>query len=140
MVAEQSGTDASPDRRTSRQPRQPGGRKNVVKVLLSDQERERLAGRARVAGVSVQRLLVEAALAGDAQTATERRGLIAEFAGARRLVAQVSNNVNQLARAANATGEIPAELSATMHAATRMIARLEAAMVALTGGQNGAVR
>ncbi|MEU9019213.1 plasmid mobilization relaxosome protein MobC [Actinomadura sp. NPDC048394] len=120
-------------RKTARLTRAPGGRQNVVKVLLTDEEKVRIAARAKVAGVSVQRLMIEAALAGDEQTASERRGLVDEFTGARRLVAAIGRNLNQLTRAANATGELPPELSATMHATAQALARLNAATERLDG-------
>ena len=40
------------------------------------------------------------------ETPTERRQLIAELFEARRLLATVANNVNQLARAANISGQV----------------------------------
>lgn len=119
--------------RAVRQRRQPGGRRHKHTVRLSDEEQELIVARAAAAGVSVPRLLVESALAGDAQTASERRALTTEFLGARRLLAAVGNNVNQLAMAANATGEIPPEIGATLHAVARVTARLEAAVADLTG-------
>lgn len=124
-------------RRGARQRREPGGRPYKHTVRLSEQEQAHIAARARGAGVSVPRLLVESALAGDAQTASERRALVAEFLGTRRLLAAVSNNVNQLAAAANATGEVPPELHATLHAVARVTARLDAAMADLTGVPQG---
>lgn len=120
-------------RPAARRRRLPGGRPHQHLVRLSDEEQVQIVARARVVGVSVPRLLVEAALAGDAQTASERRALVAEFLATRRLLARVSNNVNQLAAAANATGEVPAELRATMHAVARVTARLEASVAELTG-------
>jgi hypothetical protein len=56
--------------------------------------------------VSVPRLLVESALSG-VETPAERRAWIAELFELRRLLATVANNVNQLARTANTTGELP---------------------------------
>jgi hypothetical protein len=111
-----------------------GGRRHQHLVRLSDEEQVQILARARVAGVSVPRLLVESALAGDAQTASERRAQVTDLLGARRLLAAVSNNLNQLTRAANATGELPPELSATLHATARVIARLDAATAGLTDG------
>jgi hypothetical protein len=111
--------------------RHPGGRKNAVKVLLSDQERAVLAGRAAKAGLSLPRLLVETALAGDRRTASEQRGLIAEFLAVRRLVAAIGNNLNQLARVANAGGRAPEELPVVLEALGRVIDRLEDAVAAL---------
>ncbi|GAA2148736.1 plasmid mobilization protein [Actinomadura napierensis] len=120
-------------RKVTRLQRAPGGRQNVVKVLMTDEEKVQIAARAKVAGVSMQRLMIEAALAGDEQTASERRGLIAEFAGARRLVAAIGRNLNQLTRAANASGEVPQEVTATMHAAARALGRLSEATDKLSG-------
>jgi hypothetical protein len=133
MSGEQASSEAGAGRRAARQRRQPGGRPHKHTVKLSEQEQLLIEARAVVAGVTVPRLLVESALAGDAQTASERRALLAEFFGARRLLAAVSNNVNQLAAAANSTGEVPVELHATLHAVARVTARLDAAVTELTG-------
>jgi len=128
-VAEEQAVAGSGGRRGPRRlRRQPGGRPHAVKVLLSDAERERITARAAELGVSVPRLLVEAALAdGTRQTVSERHGLLAEFTGARRLVAKVSNNLNQLTAAMHSTGEVGPQLEATLHAAARTLARLERA-------------
>jgi ABC-type transporter Mla subunit MlaD len=140
-MADQLVDDEAPKpRKIARLTRVPGGRGKTVKVSMTDDEYLQVGARARVAGVSMQRLMIEAALAsgdgtaGGGMSASERRGLIAEFTGARRLVAQVSNNINQLAKVANATGEIPAEFSATMHAAARLLNRLDAAAGQLSRG------
>ncbi|MGK5555832.1 plasmid mobilization protein [Actinomadura kijaniata] len=127
-----SATDGG-GRQRARQRRHPGGRRHQALVKMSDEEYLQIAARAAVAGVSVPRLLVEAALAGDQQAASERRALVAEFLAVRRLLAAVSNNVNQLAMVANATGEVPAQLLATLHAVARVTARLEAATDELGG-------
>ena len=60
-------------------------------------------------GVSVPRLLVEAALAGDGWTPTQRRGLVRELLAARRDLAGLATNVNQLARWANTVERFPHE-------------------------------
>ncbi len=69
-------------------------------VTLTKAERDQLRARAAELRVSVPRLMVELALSG-VETPTERRHLVAELFEARRLLATVSNNVNQLARSAN---------------------------------------
>lgn len=125
-----------PVRRT-RLRRQPGGRRHTVWVRLSDREKAQLEERAKAGGVSVPRLLVESALLGDAQTAGERRQAIAELLGARRMVAAVGNNLNQLTRTANATGELPPQLGATLHAAFRVLQRLDAAAAPFDRGSGG---
>jgi uncharacterized protein (DUF1778 family) len=125
-------------RRRARQPRVSGGRPHKHTVRLSDKEQEQIEARAIVAGVSVPRLMVESALAGDAETASERRALVAEFLAVRRLLSAVSNNVNQLAKVANSTGETPPELSATLHATARVIKRLDNATARLAPNHRGA--
>lgn len=124
--------------RVSRLTRTPGGRRHVVKVLLTDEELLALEARAAVGGVSRQRLMIEAALTGDHATASERRALIAEFTGALRLLGRVGNNVNQLAKVANASGEMPPELAATLNALNRFMRRLDAAAGRVAGPTRGA--
>ncbi|MGH2868170.1 MAG: plasmid mobilization protein [Solirubrobacteraceae bacterium] len=92
----------------SRRDRQEVPRHASVKVRLSEDERAQLRARAAELGVSVPRLMVESALARwDGQTATERRRELAELFEIRRLLATVANNVNQLARGANISGQVP---------------------------------
>jgi len=81
--------------------------------------------------VSVPRLLVEAALAGDAVTASERRALISELLGARRMVVAMGGNLNQLTRMANTAGRVRPEVTAAAEAAQRAADRLAAAAAAV---------
>ncbi len=76
-------------------------------VLLTEEERDHLRARACELGVSVPHLLVESALSG-VETPAERRAWIAGLFELRRLLATVANNVNQLAKVANTSGELPA--------------------------------
>jgi hypothetical protein len=77
----------------------------IQKVKLTETEREELRARAGQLGVSVPRLLVESALEGR-ETPSDRRVLIVELFETRRLLATVANNVNQLAHAANISGQV----------------------------------
>lgn len=115
-----------------RLPKQPGGRKHVLKVRLTDEQRATVSRRASAAGVSMSRLMVEAALAGNARTATERRAIVIELLGARRLAAALGNNLNQLARIANATGQVPDQLPVALAAVERVLERLERVASELT--------
>ncbi len=90
-----------------------------------------LAQLAAAQGVTVPRLLVESALAGDRATAAQRRDAIVELFAVRRLLAAVSNNVNQVARHANAGEEFPADASAVLDAVRRLVPRISAAAEAL---------
>jgi hypothetical protein len=102
---------AGPERRVgrARRGRQDVPRRAEIKVKLSEAERVELRRRASDLGVSVPRLLVESALGDRAETATEHRREVAELFEVRRLLATVANNVNQLARVANTSGEVGAE-------------------------------
>ena len=82
-------------------------RRVYQQVTLSDDEQHQPRTRAAELGVSVPRLLVESALSG-VETPAERRAWVAEVFELRRLLATVANNVNQLARVANTSGELPA--------------------------------
>ena len=95
-----------PQGRTRRE-RQALPREAEQKVRLSLEEKRRLRERAMELGVSVPRLMVEAALSG-VETPAQRRAWIAELFELRRLLATVANNVNQLAKVANTSGELPA--------------------------------
>ncbi len=84
--------------------------------------------------VSVPRLLVEAAMSSELrETPTERKAAMAELFKAFRLLAGIANNVNQLAKVANATGDVPAELPATLAAARRIMERVDAMLDGLDG-------
>ncbi|MDP9848136.1 plasmid mobilization protein [Streptosporangium lutulentum] len=115
------------ERQPVRQRRQQGGRPHKHSVRMSQEEQAVVEARAGQAGVSVPRFLVEAGLAGDAATASQLRANAAELLAARRLVAAVGVNLNQLAKVANATGEVPAALEATMVATLQFLNRLDAA-------------
>lgn len=79
--------------------------------------------------VSVPRLLVEAAMSSELrETPTERKAAMAELFALHRLVAAISNNVNQIAKVANATGEIQGELRSTLDAVRRTAERIDDAI------------
>ena len=94
-------------------------------VRLNQAEHRELRERAAALGVSVPRLMVEAALEGR-QTPTERRNEIAALFEVRRLLATVANNVNQLARSANIAGQVSeqARLEQTLGEVDELVARL----------------
>ncbi len=95
-------------RQGRRRPRET--RPHRVQVRLSDLELEALEERAAGAGVSLPRLLVEAALVEPGASLMQMCGAprrprdLAALEDAVRALARVGSNVNQLARAAN-TGE-----------------------------------
>jgi hypothetical protein len=84
-----------------------GGRHLVVKVRLSDSEHDELRRRATTAGMSVQRFLFDAAMAGSATQSAERRRAQAEAQRARLVLTSIANNMNQLAKWANTNHVLP---------------------------------
>lgn len=106
-----------------------GGRRHRHEVKVSPEEEARLLRLALEQGVTVPRLLVESALASEAgETSTQRREAIAELFRIHRLLAAISNNVNQMARATNATGEVQAEMVSTLAAVRRTAQRIDDAV------------
>jgi hypothetical protein len=122
--------EAMPPRRQGRrrQANVDGGRKYRHEVLATEEQEGRLRKLADEQKVTVPRLLVESALAQRGETPTQRREAIAELFALHRLLSGVANNVNQLARATNATGELPDQLGAVLGAVRRTTARLDEAI------------
>ena len=104
-----------------------GGRLYKHEVKVSPEEEAALLVRANAQGVTIPRLLVESALAERAgETATERREQLAELFRLHRMLAALGNNLNQIARAANADGTIPVDLRAELvHTMTAVRASAE---------------
>lgn len=91
-----------------RRGRHPSGRHIRMSLRLSDTEDREIRRRASAAGVSPQRYLLEASLGGGRITVVDRGRRVDEFTLARRQLAGLATNINQLARRGNATGHIPA--------------------------------
>jgi hypothetical protein len=122
----------SPERRRfSRRRREnvEGGRQHVHKVKVSPEEEGKLARLAGAQHVTIPRLLVESALASESsETPTQRRQAMAELFALHRLLAAVSNNVNQIARATNATGEVQPETAVTLAKVREVAVRIDEAI------------
>ncbi len=82
---------------------EPGRRRVYQQVTLTAEEQQRLRERAEQLGVTVPRLMVEAALAGT-QTLTERADIRLRLDQLVQLLANIANNVNQVAHQANIEG------------------------------------
>ena len=129
-MAEDDGTQADRPRRPSRRRRREnaaGGRQHRHQVKVTAQEEARLLELAEAQGVTVPRLLVESAMAGErGETASERRAVITELFAVHRAVAGVANNVNQITRKLHTTDELAAETSQVLRAARATMQRLDA--------------
>jgi hypothetical protein len=87
-----------------------GGRQRQVIVRLTIDEHVALQGRAADANVSVQRYLLEAGLSGVAGDGAARRRSERELVATRGVLRAAGNNLNQLAKWANANGALPSHL------------------------------
>jgi uncharacterized protein (DUF1778 family) len=124
-----------PQRRFTRRRRAnvAGGREHAHRVRVSPQEHEVLVQRAEAQHVSVPRLLVESALSETGETPAQRQAAMVELFAVRRLLAAVSNNVNQVARHANAGEEFPQDAAAALTAVRRVVGRIDQAIDELSG-------
>ncbi len=109
-----------------------GGRRHSHRVLVTPEEEARLVQLAEAARVTVPRLLVESALSARGETTTQRRDMVAELFAVRRLLAAVSNNVNQIARHANAGEEFPADAAGALVGVRRVVERIDEAIDGLS--------
>lgn len=128
---------AGPHRKSERRRRVVGGRQHRHVVRVTAEEEGRLLGLALQYHVSVPKLLVDSALAGGADSAainaSVRKELLVQLFTAHRVLAGIANNVNQLARQANSTSEVPAETNATLAAARRAAERIDGLCDQLAG-------
>ncbi|WP_161970380.1 plasmid mobilization relaxosome protein MobC [Kocuria sp. HSID16901] len=85
------------------------GARSTIKVTVSEVERAALYRLESETGRSAQTIMLSAALDGSGESTVDRRALAAELMMARQQLAAVGNNLNQLARHANATSEFPME-------------------------------
>lgn len=117
-------------RGATRRKRVPGGRQYAIKIRLTEQERETLADRAAAAHRSIQRFLVELALADSQQPPRPDAATTAELVSLRRLISNLANNMNQIARCLNSGGHPDGRLPGTAELARRALIRLDAALEA----------
>lgn len=86
------------------------GKTQYVRVSMSEEERTRLLILEGQTGRSASEILVSGALYSEnSESLSERRAAASELMAVRRYLAALSNNVNQLAKHANAKDEFPAE-------------------------------
>ncbi|WJH26868.1 plasmid mobilization relaxosome protein MobC (plasmid) [Pseudarthrobacter defluvii] len=101
---------------------------------MSEQERTRLYVLEEQTGRSPSEILVSAALyAQSSDSLAERRALATEFMAARRYLAALSNNVNQLAKHANATDEFPEEARVALGRVRAIAERMNGIIDGLAG-------
>lgn len=107
-------------------------RDRVYRVYVTPDEDVHLQARAVVRDVTVPRFLFESAMSADVQTSTDRQEAIAEMFAIRKLLANIANNTNQLAKFANTEGAFPAEAESIITEYRAIVPRLSEAMRKLT--------
>ncbi|MGI8412387.1 MAG: plasmid mobilization relaxosome protein MobC [Solirubrobacteraceae bacterium] len=110
------------------------GRRVAYQVKLTEEEQTRLAALAEEQEVTIQRLLVESALAGVGETPARRRQAMVELFAIRRVLATNANNLNQIARLANISGDVPAGLDVVLLELRGLVGRIDGAIDGLAGG------
>jgi Bacterial mobilisation protein (MobC) len=94
--------------------RRAGGRRRIVKVMLSPEEEAWVVPKAAAEGLSVQRFLVESALPEGRPSLLARRALYREFFAARRDLSGACANLNQLAHLGNQRRAVPTGVEASV--------------------------
>ncbi|WP_144836685.1 plasmid mobilization relaxosome protein MobC [Kocuria rosea] len=96
------------------------GKTQYVRVSMSEAERAQLMMLEQQTGLSPSALMVEAVFGSADPVAVQlRRNQLAELIQMRHQMATIANNVNQIARHANSTGEVLPETVATLQEARR---------------------
>lgn len=114
-----------------------GGRVARHVVRVSPEEEARLVLRANSLGVTVARLMVESALSETpGETVTQRRADLAELFRLIRILSGVATNLNQVAKIANGTGEIPGEAAGVIVTVKNLLSRVDAALDQLGLGES----
>ena len=104
----------------------PGGREFRHVVRVSADEEARLVVLSKQQRVTIPRLLVSSALSRDTAriTVEQQRELLTELFALHRLLGNMANNVNQVAKAVNSTGDVPPQTPHVYHAAFNAIRRV----------------
>ena len=103
----------------------PGGRPFKHEVKVTEAEEASLVVTAARHQVTIPRLLVMSALdRSDEITAADKRELLVELFTLHRLLGNMANNVNQIAKAVNSTGDLPPQTDAVLAAARATMARV----------------
>lgn len=109
-----------------------GGRPHSWQVTASDDEAAALVVKAEQARKTVPALLFDAAMAeGRAESVVIGVEVRDELTAIRNMMRALGNNVNQLAKHANATGEFPAEAHAAIKAVQATAVRINETLLEL---------
>jgi hypothetical protein len=108
-------------------------REKSYRVYVTPEEDAQLRARAAVQGVTVPRLLFESALNAQIRTDTEWKQAAAGLFKVQSLLGGVANNINQLAKFANAEGVFPEEARAVTAEYRKLVPFIEDAVKRVAG-------
>lgn len=112
-----------------------GRREHRTVIRHSDEEWARVTSMALAQGVSVPRLYERAVWAGDVVAAARLSRFVGEVGLILRVVSTSANNLNQLAKVANATGELSADqIAASARHLDSQLERLRAMLTDVSRG------
>jgi hypothetical protein len=112
-------------RGSARRRRAEGGRRYEMTMRFTGPEYDEIAARAAQARLSVPRYLVDSALAEAQQPEAVPPAVVAEVVAVKRLVANVANNVNQIARKLNSGAAPDGSIAPALDAARSAMSRLD---------------
>lgn len=118
-----AGRRSAPGRRRANRAGDDGRRHRVV-LTCTDDEYRFLFALAAAQGISIQRALMAAAQSGGVEAAARYAELAEDVRAVGRLHARLTSLLNQLARVANSTGEVPAEMAAATAAVEKANGRV----------------
>jgi uncharacterized protein (DUF1778 family) len=105
--------------------RAPGGRQGRLNLRLTDEEERQIRHRADGCGLSAPRYLIEAGLSRSASDAADRRRVEWDLGQARVVLKAAGNNLNQLAKWANANHAFPDHIEVALREVHRAIEVIE---------------
>ena len=105
--------------------RSPGGRQGRLNLRLTNEEEREIRHRAEGCGLSAPRYLIEAGLSRSASDAADRRRVEWDLGQARVVLKAAGNNLNQLAKWANANGALPAHIETALGEVHRAVEVIE---------------
>jgi hypothetical protein len=111
-----------------------------VVVRFTDGEYQAVAVRAVAAGLTVPSYLALTGLRPEGVAAADAKSALTNIAGARRVLAGVASNLNQLTHKLHGTGEVDAALPAVLAAVERVSVRVEDAIADVAAVVTGGAR
>lgn len=113
-----------------------GRRPHQTLVRMNDDEYARVVAMAKVAKISLPRLFMRSVLVGDVATAAAVEHAVAELHILQRVMGGAARNLNQIARAANAGGEVHEDqVLAAADAILRQSEKLRVLLAEIPGGE-----